>query len=89
MTTRISHSDLLPRLYHGTGERGPGKGRMGSHETSPAAHLKGDNLLNAAVTGIKTRNPVLLRLLEWAVKLAGGTLRYWRSRPRREKKEEG
>jgi hypothetical protein len=46
---------------------------------------KGDNLLNAAVTGIKTRNPVLLKLLELAVKLAGGTLRYWRSRPRLKK----
>lgn len=42
--------------------------------------------LNASVTGITTRNPVLLKLLELAVKLAGGTLRYWRSRPR-EKKE--
>jgi hypothetical protein len=43
--------------------------------------------LNASVTNIRTRNPVLLKLLELAVKLAGGTLRYWKSRPRREKKE--
>jgi hypothetical protein len=47
----------------------------------------GKMTLNATVTGIKTRNPVLLKLLELAVKLAGGTLRYWRTRPRREKKE--
>jgi hypothetical protein len=52
--------------------------------------LKGDNLLNAAITNIRTRNPVLLKLLELAVKLAGGTLRYWRSRPRKKKEvEEG
>jgi len=37
--------------------------------------------LNAHVTNIRTRNPVVLRLLEWAVKLAGGTLRYWKSHP--------
>ena len=45
----------------------------------------GTMTLNAAVTNIRTRNPVVLRLFEWAVKLAGGTLRYWNSRPRREK----
>jgi len=50
--------------------------------------MKGDNLLNASVTNIRTRNPVLLKLLELAVKLAGAEMRTWRSRPRREKKEE-
>jgi len=50
--------------------------------------MKGDTLLNAHVTGIKTRNPFLLWLLRTAVKLAGAEMRTWRSRPRREKKEE-
>jgi hypothetical protein len=42
-------------------------------------------MLNAHVTNIRTRNPVLLKFLEWAVKLAGAEMRYWKSRPRREK----
>jgi len=49
---------------------------------------KGDTLLNAHVTNIRTRNPFLLWLLRTAAKLCGAEMRTWRSRPRREKKEE-
>jgi hypothetical protein len=55
--------------------------------TSRSPNTKGDTLLNASVTGIKTRNPVLLKLLEWAVKLCGAEMRTYRTRPRKEKKE--
>jgi hypothetical protein len=42
-------------------------------------------MLNASITGITTRSSIIFFLLEWIVKLSGGELRMWRSRPRRER----
>jgi len=51
---------------------------------------KGGNIVafNISITNIRTRNPFLLWLLRTAAKLCGAEMRTWRSRPRREKKEE-
>ncbi len=46
-------------------------------------------MLNAHITGINTRSPLLLWLLRTAARLCGAQIRLWRSRPRREKREQG